>query len=250
MPFRAGLVACLFALVSLCAALAADIAFPALTGRVVDQAGLLSPAETERLTAELAAHEQRTGQQVVVAIVKSLEGHPIEEYGYQLGRTWAIGQKGKDNGVILLVAPNERKVRIEVGYGLEGELTDAAAATIVNGSILPRFRRGDMQGGVVAGAEQVLRALGDDIQATPAPPGGQEQGDGASKGSIGSALLTFLVFGLFIWFAARQRGGVGILPFLIAGSWSSRGGGSSFGGGGGFSGGGGSFGGGGASGSW
>jgi uncharacterized protein len=230
---------------------AADISFPPLTGRVVDDAGILSPSVVGRLTAELAGHEQRTGEQVVVATVKSLQGRPIEEYGYQLGRAWGIGQKGKDNGAILLVAPNERRVRIEVGYGLEGTLTDAVSSTIINESILPRFRKGDMQGGVVLGAEQILRALGDDLTAPVVPPQAEEEND--RGGTIGSVLFTFLIFGLFVWFAGR-RGGVssGILPFLIAGSWSSRGGGSGFGGGGGggFSGGGGSFGGGGASGSW
>ncbi len=236
---------------------AADIAFPALTGRVVDDAGILSPAAENRLSAELAAHEQRTGQQVVVAIVKSLEGQPIEDYGYQLGRAWGIGQKDKDTGIILLVAPNERKVRIEVGYGMEGDLTDALAATIIDQTILPRFRQGDMQGGVVAGAEQILRALGDDLPAGAVREQVPVRHHGNGHGSLGSILLSFLIFGLFMWFARGRGGGGGggsmILPLVIASSWGGRGGGgSSFGGGGGggFSGGGGSFGGGGASGSW
>ena len=232
---------------------AADLDFPPLTGRVVDDAGILSPSVEGRLTEELAAHEQRTGEQVVVATLKSLQGRTIEEYGYQLLRAWGIGQKGKNNGAILIVAPNERKVRIEVGYGLEGTLTDAVSSTIINGSIRPRFREGDMQGGVVLGAEQILRALGDDLKAPAVPPPAAEEDD--RGGQIGSILLTFLIFGLFVWFAGRRRGGPGILPFLILGSWSSRGGsgfgGGGFGGGGGgFSGGGGSGGGGGASGSW
>ena len=227
-------------------------AFPALTGRVVDEVGVLSPQATGRLTAELAAHEKRTGQQVVVAVIKSLGGHAVEEYGYQLGRVWGIGQKGTNTGAILLVAPSDRKVRIEVGYGLEGELTDALSATIINEVILPRFRKGDVEGGVVTGAEEILRALGDDLASAPAIPVERRQ-QADDHGSIGSILFTFLIFGLFLWLARRRGGGVGsgMLPFLIASSWSSRGGGSSFGGGGGgFSGGGGSFGGGGASGSW
>jgi uncharacterized protein len=228
--------------------------FPPLTGRVVDQAGVLSAEAQDRLTGELAAHEKRTGQQVVVAVVKSLDGQPIEDYGYQLGRAWGIGQKGKNTGAILLVAPTEHKVRIEVGYGLEGDLTDAIDSTIINGVITPRFRQGDMEGGIVEGAEQILRVLGDDPAAAP-PPLAQHQHHQQGHGSPFSILFTFLIFGLFFWLSRRSRGGMGsaVLPFLIASSWSSRGG-SGFcgggGGGGGFSGGGGSFGGGGASGSW
>ena len=229
-----------------------QIAFPALTGRVVDEVGILPPQAVERLTAELAAHEQRTGQQIVVAVVKSLDGRPIEDYGYQLGRFWGIGQKDKNTGAILLVAPSDHKVRIEVGYGLEGELTDAVSSVIINQTILPSFRKGDMASGIVVGTEQMLLALGDNLAA--APPHPQRHAQDQGHGSIGSILFTFLIFGLFMWFARRRGGGFGstILPFMIASSWSSRGGGSSFGGGGGggFSGGGGSFGGGGASGSW
>jgi len=230
-----------------------ELKFPPLTGRVVDEVGLLRPAERAKLTAELAAHEANSGQQVVVAIVKSLQGRPIEEYGYQLGRAWGIGQKGRDTGAILLVAPDERKVRIEVGYGLEGDLTDAAASTIINRLILPRFQRGDFAGGIAAGVDQILRTLGDDkaVEAVPGRPRGRAD----DRGSLGSIILSFIIFGVFLWIATRRRGGGGggpmILPFIVGSSWgggrSSWGGG---GGGGGFSGGGGSFGGGGASGSW
>jgi uncharacterized protein len=254
-PLRALLAGAVIAqLIALClafAAFAADISFPALTGRVVDEAGALSAPATARLTAELAAHEQRSGQQVVVAIVKSLQGQAIEDYGYQLGRFWGIGQKGKNTGAILLVAPSERKVRIEVGYGLEGDLTDAASAVIINQVILPRFRQGDIQGGVVLGAEAMLRTLGDDLPA-PAAPMRQQRPQQGGRGSIGSIILTFVVFALFMWFARGRGGGGGggmILPLMMAGSWSSRGR-ESGGGDSGFSGGGGSFGGGGASGSW
>jgi uncharacterized protein len=226
-------------------------AFPPLTGRVVDEVGVLPPPAIDRLTAELAAHEQRTGQQVVVAVVKSLQGRPIEDYGYQLGRAWGIGQKDKNTGAILLVAPAEHKVRIEVGYGLEGDLTDALSSTIINQTILPRFKKGDLAGGIVVGTEQILLALGDTLAVPPPHKPRPAEDDG--HGSIGSIIFTFLIFGLFLWFARRSRGGMGgaFLPFLIA---SSLGGGRrdgfGGGGGGGFSGGGGSFGGGGASGSW
>jgi uncharacterized protein len=224
--------------------------FPPLTGRVVDEAGVLPPQAVERLTRELAAHEQRTGQQVVVAVVRSLQGQSIEDYGYQLGRFWGIGQKKADNGAIVVVAPSERKVRIEVGYGLEGELTDAVSSVIIGQTILPRFRMGDLAGGIVAGTEQVLRALGDDV-GEPLPPRSGAQGAEGPE-SVGSILFTLIIFFIFFWLARRGGGGF-FLPFLIASSWGGgrRGGrgGGSFGGGG-FSGGGGSFGGGGASGSW
>jgi len=206
---------------------AADrIDFPPLTGRVVDQAGVLPPQAAERLTQELAAHEQRTGQQVVVAVVRSLEGQAIEDYGYQLGRFWGIGQKDKNTGAILLVAPSERKVRIEVGYGLEGELTDAVSSVIINQAILPRFRKGDLAGGIVAGTEQILRALGDEV-GEPLPPR-TAQGEADSHGSIGSILLTFLIFFVFLWLMRRRRGL--FLPLLIASSWGGGRGGFDFGG--------------------
>jgi len=241
--------------ISVCTALAADMVFPPLTGRVVDQVGILSPAVEARVTAELAAHEQRTGQQVVVAVIKSLDGQPIEDYGVALLRHWGIGQKDKNTGAILLIVPAEHKMRIEVGYGLEGDLTDAASSLILNRVIQPRFRQGDMEGGVVAGVDQILVTLGDDPKTLTVRPVRQVQPEG--HGSIGSILITFLVFGIFMWIGSRgNRGGGGwFLPLLIASSFGGRGGGGGFGGGfggggGGFSGGGGSGGGGGASGSW
>jgi len=123
------------------AALALD--FPALTGRVVDNANLLSAQQESRLTQQLASHEEATSNQVVVVTLPSLQGTSIDDFGYQLGRHWGIGQAGRDNGVLLIVAPNERKVRIEVGYGLEGDLPDAIARAIIDQNILPAFRRND-----------------------------------------------------------------------------------------------------------
>src|ERR1700730_8780667 len=114
----------------------AEPVFPALSSRVVDEAGLLSAAERERLTAQLAAHEHATGQQVVVVTLRSLQGMPIEDFGYRLGRAWGIGEKGKNTGALLVVAPSERAVRIEVGYGLEGLLTDALSRSIIERDIL------------------------------------------------------------------------------------------------------------------
>jgi len=123
-----------------CACAAQPLSFPALTGRVVDEAGLMDAATRTALTEQLAGLEQKTTDQLVVVTLKSLQGTSIEDYGYQLGRHWQIGQKDKNNGVLLIVAANERKVRIEVGYGLEGTLTDAVTKLIIESSILPRFK--------------------------------------------------------------------------------------------------------------
>jgi uncharacterized protein len=144
----------------------AAVSFPDLTGRIVDQAKILSPTQTSQLTEALAQHEQQTTQQVVVTTVTSLQGLPIEDYGYQLGRHWGIGQKDKNNGVILLIAPKERKVRIEVGYGLEGQLTDALATQIIQQTILPNFKRGDMGAGIEQGTREILQVLTGDALAT------------------------------------------------------------------------------------
>ncbi len=235
-------------------AFAAELKFPALSGRVVDDANILSASTKNELDAMLAQHEKTSGEQVVIATLDSLQGHSIEDYGYQLGRNWGIGQKGKDNGAILIVAPNERKVRIEVGYGLEGQLTDATSRVIIESYITPQFRKGDFNAGVLAGTAGILRALGDDAAAnlhSEVEPSAQANNENQTPISI-SDMLVPLVFFLIVLFIALRRS----RPYLMRhGGYfgpgpSSFGGGSSSGDGGSFSGGGGSFGGGGASGSW
>ena len=163
--------------------------FPPLTGRVVDDAGILSPSTIENLTGLLAQHEQATGEQVVVVTIKSLQGYAIEDFGYQLGRYWGIGQKDKNTGTILIIAPDDHKARIEVGYGLEGKLTDALSHTIIENDILPNFRRGDFNAGVTAGTKSILAVLGG------GSPVGSESDDNsnASPSGIGTAAL-FLLF--------------------------------------------------------
>jgi len=133
--------------------------FPKLTGRVVDEANILSPQTKQLLEKKLKNFEQNTSNQIVVVTLKSLQGHSIEEYGYQLGRHWGIGQKGKNNGVLLIVAPNERKVRIEVGYGLEGTLTDAKSFLIINDTIIPYFKKNDYDNGVIKGVEEIIKTI-------------------------------------------------------------------------------------------
>lgn len=230
-------------------AAAAELRFPDLSGRVVDQAGLLSPIARERVTNWLADLERAKGYQVVVATLPNLQGVTIEDYGYQLGRAWGIGQAGRNTGALLIVAPTERAVRIEVGYGLEGELTDALSRAIIERDILPAFRTGSYEQGILAGTASILRTLGFEPADAPArtpsrPAAPQETG-------VGTFLLIAIV--LFVVFLSRRNARTrSILPYVLAGMAAgrggSRGGGRSFGGG--FRGGGGSFGGGGASGRW
>ncbi len=227
---------------------AAEPQFPALTGRVVDQAGILSAATRERLTEMLAAHEKASGEQVVIATLASLQGLPIEDFGYRLGRAWGIGEKGKNTGALLIIAPKDREVRIEVGYGLEGRLTDAISRAIIERDIVPAFRRGDFDRGVVAGTKALLGALGGEPGA--AAPLSRSQGQGQEPEDnpfSGLFLLAFILIVVFGMFRGRNRSWIG--P-MAGGIWSSGGRSSGDGGFGGFSGGGGSFGGGGASGRW
>lgn len=135
----------------------------ALSGRVVDRAGLLPEAQERALTADLARLESESGPQFVVVTVASLEGRPINDFTLSLGRGWGIGSRERNDGVILLVAPNEQKVRIEVGYGLENTLKDEICAEIIREDILPAFRDGDMSGGIERGAAAIMRVL----RATP-----------------------------------------------------------------------------------
>jgi len=246
---RPAFLALLLGLVLAASAAAASLTFPTLTGRVVDQAGILSQATQEKLTGMLAGHERQTGNQVVVVTLKSLEGTSIADYGYQLGRHWGIGQKGKDNGALLIVAPNEHRVRIEVGYGLEGRLTDAQSELIIANRILPEFKKGNYDAGVLAGTDTLLRVLGGDASALPQAAPQLHQNVGGGIGTFVVILLIWVLFGRYLWplFFFGGFGGGGFGGGRGGGFGGFSGGGFS---GGGFSGGGGSFGGGGASGGW
>lgn len=239
------------------AALAAPT-FPPLTGRVVDGANMLSPQIEQRLDGELATLEVTTGRQLVVATVPDLQGYEIEDYGYQLGRAWGLGSKDKDDGAILLVAPNQRKVRIEVGYGLEPILTDAMSSVILQTAVLPAFREGKMEAGVVAGTQSLIQQLSlpqDEASARAAKAAVQASAKAKHNQGLGPPVI-FIILILFWIIGGLTRGrrrGMGsawwLLPIILSGGRGGGGWGGG-GGGGGFSGGGGSFGGGGSSGSW
>lgn len=222
--------------------------FPVLSGRIVDQAGLLSEAVTSKLEQLLAQHETETSNQVVVVTLSSLQGYDIADYGYQLGRHWGIGQKQRDNGVILIVAPAERRVRIEVGYGLEGVLTDALSNNIIQTQILPQFRQQKYEAGIVAGVQAILAVIAGSYE--PIKTSSDE-----SLAPVFIFLLFMLLFLLMMYLQDRRNyspqntnrdGFIYIPPGSRGGGFTGGGG---FGGGG-FGGGGGSFGGGGSSGGW
>ncbi|HET9638500.1 MAG TPA: TPM domain-containing protein [Allosphingosinicella sp.] len=260
----------LLSLLLLVAAPAAAQDFPKLSGRVVDAANIIPDADEAALTRKLEAVETASSRQLVVATVPSLQGHDIADFGYQLGRNWGIGQKGANNGIILLVAPNERRVTIQVGYGLEPIMTDALSHQIITQQILPVFKQGDYPGGINAGADAIIEQL----QAPPeqaeqkalAAQQAQRQQGSRSGGSDSFFPLIFWgIVVLFVILPMLRRGrrgrrhrhsGVWLWGPGLGGGWggggSSGGGFGGFGGGdgGGFSGGGGSFGGGGASGGW
>ncbi len=261
----------------------AEIPVPPLSARVTDLTGTLNASQRESLEQTLAAFEARKGSQIAVLLVATTAPEAIEQYSMRVAEAWKLGRKGVDDGVLLLIAQEDRKLRIEVGYGLEGVIPDAVAKRIVSEVIVPLFKQGDYYGGIAAGADRLIRL----IEGEPLP---EPQTRDSGWSSRFEALLPWAIIGLFVlgpmlrallgrFPGALLTGGlaamifwfligtllvasvIGLFIFLIAlvadtrggrsgsGSWSSGGGGSSSGGGG-FSGGGGSFGGGGASGSW
>jgi uncharacterized protein len=267
------------ALLCLTASSWAQPKFPALTGRIVDEAGLLSASDRAVLTSQLAELEKKSTDQLVIVTLKSLQGYEIADYGYRLGRAWALGQTSrKDNGVLLIVVPSAKKVRIEVGRGLEPVLTDATSRLIIENRILPAFRRGDFSAGILAGAKDIQDVLLGDLEGVKARAKGAKR----PSSTVKVDWFGVTVFGLFVayfiyqWIkAARQAqpiparsgyknkmhearnrrerdrdSGWSSGSSGSSGGWSS---GSSSGGGSsdsGFSGGGGDFGGGGASSDW
>jgi len=241
----------------------AEPTFPVLTGRITDEAGLLKAGDRAFVEAELAALEQKSTDQLAVVTLNSLQGYPIEDFGYQLGRKWGIGQKGKDNGILLIVAPNEHKVRIEVGRGLEPIMTDALSKLIIENAIVPQFKRGDYPAGILAGVRDIKDVLLGDAEEVKQRARATRHGEGLDFWSV--VLIVFWIgVVLFVIYAIaqsvsnapqaaaggrRRRGGPLAVPG-DSGGWSGGWSGGGDSGGGGWSGGGGDFGGGGSSGSW
>jgi uncharacterized protein len=259
-----GVAASLAAALFLCLLpLAFALDFPPLTGRVVDQAGVINAQTRGNLETKLKDLEDKSGIQLVVATVKSLQGSDIETYANQLFRLWKLGQAQKNNGVLLLVAPNEHKVRIEVGYGLEGTLTDALSSVIIASAIVPRFKTNDYSGGIERGVDGIISVLSGDSAEWQRKVDVRSDDPSQAYEVLFPALFLILIIFFVIYLirnaddpgpggsaSPRRRGSSPpiIIPWGGGSGWG--GGGSGWGGGGGFSGGGGSSGGGGASGSW
>lgn len=256
-PLLAPVLALFLALASFVAPALAEPTFPKLSGRVVDAANII-PADVEvRLTQKLEALEKNSRRQLVVVTIPDLEGYEISDFGYRLGRAWGLGDKQRNDGALLIVASNQRKIRVEVGYGLEGILTDGLSSLIIERAIIPRFKAGDMPGGIEAGADALIRQLTLPESEARAQAKAADQAVGRSQDdtAVGpAALFPLLIFGLWALMAfgghghgRRHRHGSGLPMVLLGpGMGGHRGGGF----GGGFRGGGGSFGGGGASGGW
>lgn len=261
---RSALTLAVSALLALAVLLAPGLAraqeFPQLTGPVVDSANILPPETEARLTQKLTALKQQSARELVVVTLPSLQGYEISDYGYQLGRHWQLGTKDKNEGAILIVAPKERKLRIEVGYGLEPVLTDGLSSLIINRQIVPKFKSGDMAGGIEAGTDAIIQQLTlppEEAQKIAAAAKAAPARDGVPLGTViwlGIFFLFFLLPLLRRMGGGRRYRGSGLGPVIVwevlnaasrgSGGWGGSGGGGSWGGGGG------SFGGGGASGSW
>ena len=246
---------------SLLSAYAFALDVPSLTGRVVDQADVMTAESRSDVEAKSKDLEDKSGIQLVVATVKSLQGGDIETYANELFRSWKLGQAQKNDGVLLLVAPAEHKVRIEVGYGLEGTLTDALSSVIIASAIIPRFKANDYSGGIERGVDGIISVLTTDAAEWHRKVNVRSEGSSATFNQL-FPLLFFVLMLFIVWYLISHANGppsagggrrrTGFVPY--GGYWGSSGwGGGGFSGGGfggGFSGGGGSSGGGGASGGW
>ena len=229
--------------------------FPALTGRVTDQANIISGPAKASIEAKLQNLEDKSSIQLVVATVNSLDGGDIESYANGLFRAWKLGMAKKNNGVLFLIAPNDRKMRIEVGYGLEGVLTDAVSSVIIRSAVVPRFKAGDFSGGIERGVDAIIEVLSSDTSEWTKRAAEQSMSETIDQ--LAPIILFILFMFILIYMSRNARGGGGgPMIFLPPGGGFGGGGGGGFGGGsfggdgGGFSGGGGSSGGGGASGDW
>lgn len=186
---------CLMATALLAAAPVLALEVPYLSGRVVDEAGMVPPEVRQRLEEKLAAFEGETGAQVAVLTIPSLEGEVLEDFSLRVAETWKLGRAEQDDGVLFLVARDDRKMRIEVGYGLEGRLTDLQSGRILSDMVRPRFRAGDFGGGVEAGVDAILGTLhGDPAAIVEAPPAGSGGGGGLSAGDWAGRIFASTIF--------------------------------------------------------
>jgi uncharacterized protein len=214
-PLSVALLACLwvtwwFAPIGETDALALEA--PPLTGRIVDLGQILPPDVAATIASELAAHERQTGNQIVVLTIRSLEGDSLEDFSHRVATMWKLGEKGRDNGVLLLIVTEERRIRIEVGYGLEGKLTDAQSSQIIRREIVPRFRAGDYPGGITAGGRAIVGTLQGTYTAAEPSPTSESPGFlflGAASGAVIGGLI-----GLQRLFRGGSVGG--LIAFLFA----------------------------------
>lgn len=252
-----------FAFVALVAsALSALDVPPAPTQWVTDKAGILTASQVDTLNRKLSGFEQSSGAQFIVYVLPSLGGESLEDFTIRCATKWKVGQKKYDNGLILFVFVQDKKVRVEVGYGLEGTITDAFSSRVIRDDITPHFRQGDWYGGLDAAADAIIAKIrGGEAPVPPLQPRGSSQpgGTGNAAGSIIPFLIVIVVLFFILPLLTRRRSGCGgcFWPMLFLGGGRGTtfggggfGGGGFGGGGGGFSGGGGGFGGGGASGGW
>ena len=239
----------LFALLSTAPLLADFLSVPALTQRVNDYAGMISPSARSEINRKLAALETEDGTQIAILTVPSLKGEPIEDFSIRVADAWKIGQKSRDNGILLIVSKGDRKVRIEVGYGLEGRLTDLQSGRIIDGIIKPAFAKGQFDAGFIGATDALVASVKGEFKADSIAKKNRKD----DKPSIPLVFIILAILYFYLrQFGGRHRGGgpyvSGGFPGPGGGIFTSGGG---FGGdGGGFSGGGGGFGGGGASGDW
>jgi uncharacterized protein len=211
--------ACILAFASIFTSLSFALDVPPLTGRVVDLAQVLPAGVSDSLARDLEIHEAKTSNQVALLILPSLEGEPLETFSHRVATTWKLGQKGTENGVLLLLALRERKVRIEVGYGLEGTLTDLRSAHIIRQEIVPRLRSGDLPGGIVAGIQAILDTIEGTYKAEETLPGQAHSGQEPTS-------FEYVIIGIVVGILAgivlshglqRTRALLGsLLAFLIA----------------------------------
>lgn len=218
--------------------------FPVLTKRVTDLTATLTPEQLGRLEETIKVFEDSSSNQLVVLVIPTLDGYPIEEYAYETASRNKVGQKGKDNGILLLIVKNDKKLRIEVGYGLEGSLTDATSSSIIRNQIVPYFKQNNYYEGILNGVQYIIKAVAGEYK-------GEKKKEKGKSGSLAKIIIFLVIIVLsFIFRGPRRFGGGGGMYFGGFGGGGGFGSGGGGGGFGGFSGGGGSFGGGGSSGSW